>query len=150
MTCAGGGPAAEIGRVQGGVGGNPLDGAHQPRGGLLAQMLEHHCPGPEGGDRVGDALAGDVERRAVDRLEHRGRGALGVEVGGGCDPKRARQCGGEIGRMSACRLVATIVSSVWGLSAIRMVIASTSILSQVTSGNSCATSAAISSHITMP
>ena len=52
--------------------------------------------------------------------------------------------------MSACRLVATIVSSVPGLRVIRMVIASTSILSQVTSGNSAATSAAISSHITMP
>ena len=38
--------------------------------------------------------------------------------------------------MSACRLVATIVSSVSGLSVIRMVMASTSILSQVTSGNS--------------
>ena len=36
-----------------------------------------------------------------------------------------------------------------GFITIRMVIASTSILSQVTSGNSAATSAAISSHITM-
>ena len=51
--------------------------------------------------------------------------------------------------MSACRLVATIVSSVCGFMVIRMVIASTSILSHVTSGNSFATSAAISSHITM-
>src|ERR1700750_280259 len=42
-------------------------------------------------------------------------------------------------RMSACRLVATMVSSVCGFITIRMVIASTSILSQVTSGNSAAT-----------
>ena len=52
--------------------------------------------------------------------------------------------------MSACRLVATIVSMLAGFSTIRIVIASTSILSQVTSGNSRATSAAISSHMTMP
>jgi hypothetical protein len=51
--------------------------------------------------------------------------------------------------MSACRLLATMVSSVCGLSTMRMVMASTSILSQLTSGNSPATSAAISSHITM-
>jgi len=42
-----------------------------------------------------------------------------------------------------------MVSSVCGRSTMRMVMASTSILSQVTSGNSPATSAAISSHITM-
>jgi len=45
--------------------------------------------------------------------------------------------------------MATMVSSVCGLSVMRMVMASTSILSQVTSGNSAATAAAISSHITM-
>jgi hypothetical protein len=52
-------------------------------------------------------------------------------------------------RMSACRLVATMVSMVCGFIVIRIVIASTSILSQVTSGNSVAISAAISSHITI-
>ena len=41
------------------------------------------------------------------------------------------------------------MSSVCGFMVIRMVIASTSILSHVTPGNSLATSAAISSHITM-
>ena len=51
--------------------------------------------------------------------------------------------------MSACRFVATIVSRVSGFIVMRIVMASTSILSQVTSGKSCATSAAISSHITM-
>jgi hypothetical protein len=45
--------------------------------------------------------------------------------------------------------MATMVSSVCGRSTMRMVMASTSILSAVTSGNSPATAAAISSHITM-
>ena len=52
--------------------------------------------------------------------------------------------------MSAWRLVATIVSRLRGLSVMRTVMASTSILSQATSGNSAATSAAISSHMTIP
>ena len=41
------------------------------------------------------------------------------------------------------------VEAICGFITMRIVIASTSILSQVTSGNSCATSAAISSHITI-
>ena len=51
--------------------------------------------------------------------------------------------------MSACRLVATSVSSDAGRLTIRAVAASTSSLSERTSGNSRATSAAISSHITI-
>ena len=51
--------------------------------------------------------------------------------------------------MSAWRLVATIVSSVSGFSVMRIVMASTSILSHPTSGNSLAISAPISSHITI-
>ena len=51
--------------------------------------------------------------------------------------------------MSACRLVATMVSSVAGLLTMRAVIASTSSLSHATSGKSRATCAATSSHITM-
>ena len=52
-------------------------------------------------------------------------------------------------RMSACRLVATMVSSVAGRLTIRAVAASTISLSHFTSGNSWATCTAISSHITM-
>ncbi len=52
-------------------------------------------------------------------------------------------------RMSACKLVATIVSSDAGRLTMRAVAASTSSLSQVTSGNSRLTSTAISSHMTM-
>ncbi|MNN59137.1 hypothetical protein D3C81_1742320 [compost metagenome] len=52
-------------------------------------------------------------------------------------------------RMSAWRLVATMVSSVFGRLTMRAVAASTSSLSQVTSGNSRLICSAISSHITM-
>jgi hypothetical protein len=45
--------------------------------------------------------------------------------------------------------MATIVSSVCGRSDMRMVMASTRIVSHVTSGNSPAIAAAVSSHITM-
>ena len=51
--------------------------------------------------------------------------------------------------MSACRFVATIVSSDAGRLIMRAVIASTSSLSQSTSGNSFETCSAISSHITI-
>ena len=62
--------AAEVGGQDAG-GADLLDGAHQQvGGGFLAEVFEHHRAGPEGGDRVGDALAGDVEGAAVDRLEH--------------------------------------------------------------------------------
>ncbi|MCY1226561.1 hypothetical protein D9M72_387960 [compost metagenome] len=52
-------------------------------------------------------------------------------------------------RMSACRLVATMVSSEAGRLTMRAVQASTSSLSQVTSGNSLDICNAISSHITI-
>ena len=52
--------------------------------------------------------------------------------------------------MSACRLVATKVSSEAGRFTMRAVHASTSSLSHFTSGNSLLTASATSSHITMP
>src|SRR5262245_50084370 len=67
------GLAAEVRRMQRRVTGDALDRAHEPRGGgVLAEMVEHHDARPEGADRIGDALARDVEARAVDRLEHGG------------------------------------------------------------------------------
>src|SRR4029450_9850984 len=94
----GAGLAAEIGGVQGGVRRDALDGAHEAGGGGgLAQVVEHHGTRPEGADGVGDALAHDVEGRAVDGLEHRGKLALGVEIGGGRNAERAGQGGGEVG-----------------------------------------------------
>ena len=117
----------------------------------LAQMLQHHHRGPERADRIGDALAGDVEGRAVDRLEHRRVAPLRIEIGGRRDAERAGERRGEIGQDVGVQVgrddrVERLPAAV----TMRMVMASTSILSQVTSGNSRATSAAISSHITMP
>lgn len=43
---------------------------------LLTEPGKHLCRGPEGSDRVGDALAHNVEGRTVDRLEH-GRALTG-------------------------------------------------------------------------
>ena len=68
----------------------------------------------------------------------------------GATPRLPASAPARSDRISACRLVATMVSRLCGFSVIRTVIASTSILSQVTSGNSFETSSAISSHITMP
>src|SRR6476659_3948045 len=59
--------AAEVGRVQRGIGCHALYSLHKSRGsGPLAQMLKHHGRGPERSDRVRNTLAGDVEGRAVD------------------------------------------------------------------------------------
>ena len=80
-----------------------------------------------------------------------GNRALGVEVGRGRDAERAGQRRREIGQNVGVQVGGDDRVERLGLACVmRMVIASTSILSQVTSGNSCATSAAISSHITMP
>src|SRR6516225_4650501 len=55
---------SEIGRMQSWVRSYPLHSPHQPPGGLLlSQMLQHHRGCPEGRDRVGHPLAGDVKGR---------------------------------------------------------------------------------------
>ena len=69
---------------------------HRRRGRRLAQVLEHQRPGPDLADRVGDSLPGDVGRRAVHRLEHRGMLAFGVEVGVRSDPDAAGDRGGQV------------------------------------------------------
>src|SRR6476660_9031178 len=54
--------AAEVGRVQGGIGCHALYSLHEPLGsGPLAQMFEHHGRGPKRSDRVRNAFAGYVE-----------------------------------------------------------------------------------------
>ena len=60
----------------------------------------------------------------------------GLRLAVGAMPSEPASAAARSDRMSACRLVATTVSIVCGLSIMRMVMASTSILSQVTSGNS--------------
>ena len=60
-------------------------------------MIEHHRAGPDGGDRIGDAEMGDVGRRAMHRFEHRGRGAVRIDVGGGRKAEPALDGGAEVG-----------------------------------------------------
>src|SRR5207342_2579999 len=103
----------------------------------------------EVGNRIGDALSGDGEGGAMEGLEHRGNVRSGLRFAVGAMPSEPARAAARSDSTSACRLVATTVSMVSGFMTIRMVMASTSILSQVTSLNSAAISVAISSHITM-
>ena len=63
----------------------------------MTEVLEHHGARPDLADRVGDPLAGDVGGAAVHRLEHRGEGALGVDVAAGRDGDRAGGGRPEVG-----------------------------------------------------
>ena len=65
---------------------------------LLAQMLEHLGGGPEGGDRIGDPFAGNIECRAMDWLEHRGIAPLGIDVGCRRHAEAARKRAGKVGQ----------------------------------------------------
>ena len=63
----------------------------------LAEMFEHHRARPDLADRIGDALPGDIRRRAVHRLEHRRKFALGIDIAGRRDADRAGTGRAEIG-----------------------------------------------------
>nr|GEU28650.1 HTH-type transcriptional regulator PtxR, putative [Tanacetum cinerariifolium] len=92
-----GGHAAQVARVQRRVGGDRFHGRHHLFGGVqFPQVLEQHHHRPEGADRVGQALAHDVERGTVDRFEHRRIAALGIDVAGGGDTETAGQRGGQV------------------------------------------------------
>ena len=83
--------------MQRGVRGDLLDGAHDALGGVqFAEVLEQHHDRPERADRIGQALAHDVERRAVDRLEHRGIAVLRIDVAGGRDAQAAGEGCGQV------------------------------------------------------
>ena len=91
--------AAEIGRLHLPLGEDLLDGArHRVVRVALPEVIEHQRAGPDRGDRIGDALAGDVGRRAVDRLEHRRVRPLRVDVGAGRDAEAARDRRAEVGQ----------------------------------------------------
>ena len=60
-------------------------------------MGEQHRDRQHGRRRVGLALAGDVGRRTVHRLEHRGGAAVGVDVAGRREPDTTGDGGGEVG-----------------------------------------------------
>ena len=64
--------AAQVGRSRPAFAQHPLDRAQDAVVRVVvAEVRQHQRAGPDRADRVGDALAGDVGRRAVDRLEHR-------------------------------------------------------------------------------
>src|SRR5262245_50978701 len=59
------------------------DGGVDLRGSLgVAEVVQHERDRADGGGGVGDLLARDVGRRAVDRLEHRRRRTVRVHVAG--------------------------------------------------------------------
>ena len=76
----------------------------------VAQEVEHHRARPDHGDRVGDALAGDVRRRTMHRLEQRREGAIRIEVGRRAMPMVPVHAGPRSERMSPNRLEATTTS----------------------------------------
>jgi len=101
----------------------------------LAQVFEHQARRPEGNERVGDAPSGDIEGRPVNGLEHGGETAFRVQVGGRADADGSGQGDGEIGQDVLLQVGGgNGVKGAW-IEGLRTVMASTSILSQVTSGN---------------
>src|SRR5690348_13265465 len=70
-----------------------------------AQVVAEHGGGQDSRRRVGLALARDVGRAAVDRLEHAGRGALRVDVAAGGQPDPARHGGAQVGEDVAEQVV---------------------------------------------
>ena len=97
------------------------------------------APGPDRADRVGDALAGDVGRRAVNRLEHRRVRPLGVDVAARRHAEAARDRRADVGQDVAEQVRATMTSSVCGCVTMRAASASTWYLRNSTSGSPCAT-----------
>ena len=77
-----------------------------PIGGVgLAEEVEHQRGRQDRGTGIGDPLAGDVGRRAVDRLEHRRPGARRVEVRRRRQPDAARHGAAEVGEDVAEQVV---------------------------------------------
>ncbi len=70
---------------------------HAVRAFLFAEELEQHGGGEDGGDRVGDSLAGDVRGRAVDGLEHGRELSRRVQVGAAGEAHAADHDGGQVG-----------------------------------------------------
>jgi hypothetical protein len=85
-------------------------------------------------DRVGDALPGDVGRRAVHRLEHRREIALRIDVADGAMPMVPVQAGPRSERMSPNRFEPTTTSNQSGCSTKFAVRMSMWYLSHFTSG----------------
>ena len=119
--------AAEVRRAHLAAGDDALDGAEDLVVEIaVAEMVEHQRAGPDRADRVRDALAGDVGRRAVDRLEHRrDTSRVGLMFAPGAMPRLPEIAEPMSVRMSPNRFEATITSSVCGCVTIRAASAST-------------------------
>src|SRR4051794_12570078 len=77
--------------------GDVAERVHDEAGGfLLAQVVEHQRARPDRGHRVRDALARASRGRAVDRLEHRGVLALGIEVRRSGQPQRTLERASQV------------------------------------------------------
>src|SRR6218665_2371572 len=88
----GSGLAAQITGVQRRVGRDTFDGAHDLCCSFVfTQMFEQHPYRPERAHRIGQALAHDVEGRAVDGLEHRRVTLFRVDVAGRGNAQAAGQ-----------------------------------------------------------
>src|SRR6478736_9445522 len=83
----------------GGALGDVGDRRGLDRGGGVGvpEVVEEQRRGQDRGGGVGLLLARDVGRRAVDRLEHGGRGPVGVDVAGRGQADAAGDGGGEVG-----------------------------------------------------
>ena len=115
------------------VGGHAFDGFHQAVGCfLLAEMLQHHDRRPERADGIGDVLSHDVRpsRESVSNMENSRSRSLRLAVGAMpailSAAARSENVGVQVGGDDHCR-------SSPAFSTMRIVIASTIILSQVTS-----------------
>ena len=65
---------------------------------VVTEVLEHEGGGVDGGQGVGDPLAGDVVGRPVHRLEQRRSGPVRVQVGRGGEPDAPADGTGQVGQ----------------------------------------------------
>ena len=64
----------------------------------MPKMIQHQRAGPDGADGIGDAPAGNVRRRSVDRLEHRRVAPRRIDVRARRDAKTAGDGRTDIGK----------------------------------------------------
>ena len=88
-------------------------------------MIQQQTHRQDGRGRVGDALAGDVGRGAVDRLEHRGNVLSGLMLPLAASPMPPVTAAARSVRMSPNRLSVTITSNRAGSVTRKIVAAST-------------------------
>src|SRR5947209_112061 len=91
------GIAAEIAGAQRPLREYARDGIDNRVGRLaFAEVIEHHRARPDLSDRIGNPLTGNIGRRAVHRLEQRGKLAFRVDVAGRRNADRAGAGGTKV------------------------------------------------------